>query len=138
MLNLNLCLRKVNMMRYLAKPRRTLFKGQYVCFNSVTSIQRGIYLGIDWRIEGAVTPVQVQISGTCTVYAAVAAVEGIYHIQTKKLVKFSEFEAILIVYPTTKMVGIQFQEYLSMPNIMVFCQMGDRKQGYQSGILDSR
>ncbi|KAL4025535.1 hypothetical protein IC575_013937 [Cucumis melo] len=123
MLNLNMCSRKVNMMRYLAKPWRiqgSICLLQFCYFNckiirhhhshsSTTSLlqsnnflvlqQRGIYLGIDWRIERAVTPVQVQISSTCTVYAAVAAVEGIYRIQTGKLVKFSEFEAILNCIP---------------------------------------
>ncbi|KAA0038986.1 senescence-specific cysteine protease SAG39-like [Cucumis melo var. makuwa] len=92
--------KEVKMMKYLTKFSKhvswppTSVKGQYV--RSVTSIQqiRDKDPGIDWRTRGAVTPVQYQLGDTCVVYAAVAAVEGIYQIETRKLVKFSEDDVI--------------------------------------------
>ncbi|XP_074274072.1 oryzain alpha chain-like [Silene latifolia] len=55
---------------------------------------------IDWRLQGAVTPVKQQAScGSCWAFSAIAAVEGLYKITTGKLVSFSEQELVDCLHP---------------------------------------
>ncbi|XP_074274073.1 fruit bromelain-like [Silene latifolia] len=55
---------------------------------------------IDWRLQGAVTPVKQQAScGSCWAFSAIAAVEGVYKITTGKLVSFSEQELVDCLHP---------------------------------------
>ena len=67
--------------------------------------------------------------GTCTVYAAVAAVEGIYRIQIGKLVKYFEFEATLNCIPDDKDGGYTISRILEYAkHYGFFCQMGNRQK----------
>jgi C1A family cysteine protease len=50
---------------------------------------------VDWRLNGAVTPIKTQgLCGSCYSFAAVAALEGVYQIATGKLYSLSEQEII--------------------------------------------
>ncbi|XP_074274063.1 fruit bromelain-like [Silene latifolia] len=50
---------------------------------------------VDWRLEGAVTPVKRQsICESCWAFSSIAALEGIYKLTTGKLVSFSEQELV--------------------------------------------
>jgi cathepsin L len=52
---------------------------------------KGIPASFDWRTKGAVTPVQDQGQcGSCWAFSAIAAMEGGFFQQSKKLLKFSE------------------------------------------------
>ncbi|XP_074274071.1 fruit bromelain-like [Silene latifolia] len=55
---------------------------------------------IDWRLQGAVTPVKQQADcGSCWAFSTVAAVEGLHKIETGKLVSFSEQELVDCLHP---------------------------------------
>ncbi|KAK3036501.1 hypothetical protein RJ639_030515 [Escallonia herrerae] len=60
-------------------------------FENVTAVP----LSLDWRVEGAVTPVKDQGQcGCCWAFSAVAATEGITKLKTGKLISLSEQELV--------------------------------------------
>ncbi|KAK6123588.1 hypothetical protein DH2020_042677 [Rehmannia glutinosa] len=60
-------------------------------YETVQNVPRSI----DWRKKGAVTPIKNQFRcGSCWAFSAVAAVEGINYIRTKKLISLSEQELV--------------------------------------------
>ncbi|KAK9671069.1 hypothetical protein RND81_12G004800 [Saponaria officinalis] len=75
-----------------------LYTGSNTQFDSLTNASIFTYNktvniapSVDWRTQGAVTPIKNQRGcGSCWAFATVAALEGIYKIKTGMLVPFSE------------------------------------------------
>ncbi|KAL3618400.1 hypothetical protein CASFOL_038721 [Castilleja foliolosa] len=81
---MRLCLRFDQSLMSNESPREFIYKDFQNLPNSV-----------DWRKEGAVTPVQAQgPCGACWAFSAVAAVEGINQIRTKNLISLSKQELV--------------------------------------------
>ncbi|KAJ8753468.1 hypothetical protein K2173_019867 [Erythroxylum novogranatense] len=94
---------------------RNRFKG-HVCPEQAGSFKyekiTAVPSTMDWRKKGAVTPIKDQGQcGSCWAFSAVAAVEGITQLSTKKLISLSEQE-------------------------LVDCDVKGEDQGCQGGLMD--
>ncbi|KAJ8753474.1 hypothetical protein K2173_019873 [Erythroxylum novogranatense] len=98
------------------KTTRNRFKG-HMCskqagpfrYENVTDIPSNV----DWREKGAVTPIKDQGQcGSCWAFSAVASIEGITQLSTKKLISLSEQE-------------------------LVDCDIEGEDQGCQGGLMDN-
>ncbi|KAK2972146.1 hypothetical protein RJ640_018214 [Escallonia rubra] len=87
-------------------------------FENVTAVSASL----DWRVEGAVTPVKDQGQcGCCWAFSAVAATEGITKLKTGKLVSLSEQELV----DCDGIGGNQGCEGGLMDNAFLFIQQND-------------
>lgn len=77
------------------KRRMRSTRGKNLTFGIAHKISPKLAASVDWRLQGAVTPIKDQgTCGSCWAFSTIAAVEGINQIKTGSLASLSEQELV--------------------------------------------